>query len=100
MKKGPSLAISARKSVNLTQRELAKFLNVSIDAVQDWERARPIHLPRPLAGWRVRLPTTSRRILVELCHERLSREASSATLNVVVWKPEVPWITRAEPMIP
>ena len=34
------LAISARKSVNLTQREFAKLLNVSIDAVQDWEQGR------------------------------------------------------------
>ena len=34
------LAISARKSVNLTQREFAKLLNVSIDTVQDWEQGR------------------------------------------------------------
>ena len=34
------LAISARKSVNLTQRQFAKLLNVSIDAVQDWEQGR------------------------------------------------------------
>ena len=34
------LAISARKSVNLTQRQFAALLNVSIDAVQDWEQGR------------------------------------------------------------
>jgi putative transcriptional regulator len=34
------LASSARKSVNLTQRQFAELLNVSIDAVQDWEHGR------------------------------------------------------------
>ena len=34
------LAISARMSVNLTQREFAKLLDVSIDTVQDWEQGR------------------------------------------------------------
>jgi len=34
------LAISARKSVNLTQREFAKLLDVSIDTIQDWEQGR------------------------------------------------------------
>ena len=34
------LAISARNSLNLTQREFAKLLNVSIDTVQDWEQGR------------------------------------------------------------
>jgi putative transcriptional regulator len=34
------LAISARKAVNLTQREFAKLLNVSIDTIQDWEQGR------------------------------------------------------------
>ncbi len=34
------LAISARQSVNLTQKEFAQLLNVSIDAVQDWEQGR------------------------------------------------------------
>ena len=34
------LAISARMSVKLTQREFAKLLNVSIDTVQDWEQGR------------------------------------------------------------
>jgi putative transcriptional regulator len=34
------LAISARQSVNLTQKEFARLLNVSIDSVQDWEQGR------------------------------------------------------------
>ena len=34
------LAISARRSVNLTQKEFAQLLNVSIDSVQDWEQGR------------------------------------------------------------
>ena len=34
------LAISARKSVNLTQREFATLLNVSVDTVQDWEQGK------------------------------------------------------------
>lgn len=34
------LAIAARKSVNLTQREFAQLLNVSVDSVQDWEQGR------------------------------------------------------------
>ena len=34
------LAISARKTANLTQRQFAELLNVSIDAVQDWEQGR------------------------------------------------------------
>ena len=37
------LAISARQSVSLTQKEFARLLNVSVDSVQDWSRvaARP-----------------------------------------------------------
>ena len=34
------LAISARQSINLSQREFAQLLNVSIDSVQDWEQGR------------------------------------------------------------
>jgi putative transcriptional regulator len=34
------LAIAARQSVNLTQKEFAQLLNVSIDLVQDWEQGR------------------------------------------------------------
>ena len=34
------LAISARHSVKLTQKEFAKLLDVSIDSIQDWEQGR------------------------------------------------------------
>lgn len=34
------LAIAARQSVNLTQKEFARLLNVSLDSVQDWEQGR------------------------------------------------------------
>lgn len=34
------LAISARQSSNLTQKEFARLLNVSIDSIQDWEQGR------------------------------------------------------------
>ena len=34
------LAISARKSVDLTQREFARLLDVSVDTIQDWEQGR------------------------------------------------------------
>ena len=34
------LAISARQSVSLTQKEFARLLNVSVDSVQDWEQGR------------------------------------------------------------
>ncbi len=34
------LTIAARQSVNLTQKEFAQLLNVSIDSVQDWEQGR------------------------------------------------------------
>ncbi len=37
---GQLLAISARQSVNLTQKEFARLLNVSVDSVQDWEQGR------------------------------------------------------------
>ena len=34
------LAIAARQSVSLTQKEFAQLLNVSIDSIQDWEQGR------------------------------------------------------------
>ena len=48
------LAISARRSVNLTQKEFARLLNVSVDSVQDWEQGR--RSPRGV------LPVQARRI--------------------------------------
>ena len=34
------LAISARKSVKMTQKEFARLLHVSVDSIQDWEQGR------------------------------------------------------------
>ena len=34
------LAISARKSLAMTQTEFASLLDVSVDAIQDWEQGR------------------------------------------------------------
>lgn len=34
------LAIAARQSTELTQKEFASLLNVSVDSVQDWEQGR------------------------------------------------------------
>ena len=55
------LAISARKSVNLTQREFAKLLNVSIDTVQDWEQGR--RSPRGAAKTLLRLAQSYPKVL-------------------------------------
>jgi putative transcriptional regulator len=50
------LAISARQSVNLTQKEFARLLNVSLDSVQDWEQGR-------------RSPRGAARTLLRVAHE-------------------------------
>jgi putative transcriptional regulator len=49
------LAISARQSVNLTQKEFARLLDVSVDSVQDWEQGR-------------RTPTGAARTLLRIVH--------------------------------
>ena len=53
---GQLLAISARQSVNLTQKEFARLLNVSVDSVQDWEQGR-------------RSPRGAARTLLRVAHE-------------------------------
>ena len=50
------LAISARQAVNLTQKEFARLLNVSVDSVQDWEQGR-------------RSPRGAARTLLRIAHE-------------------------------
>lgn len=50
------LAISARQSVELTQKEFARLLNVSVDSVQDWEQGR-------------RSPRGAARTLLRVVHE-------------------------------
>lgn len=50
------LAVSARQSVKLTQKEFARLLNVSVDSVQDWEQGR-------------RSPRGATRTLLRVVHE-------------------------------
>lgn len=58
------LAISARRSVKLTQRQFAKLLNVSVDSVQDWEQGR--RSPRGAAKTVLRVVTSYPEVLQEL----------------------------------
>ncbi len=58
------LAISARKSVNLTQREFATLLNVSVDTVQDWEQGR--RSPRGAAKTLLKIAQSYPAVLEEL----------------------------------
>lgn len=58
------LAISARRSVNLTQREFAKLLDVSIDTVQDWEQGR--RSPRGAAKTLLKVVQTHPEVLQRL----------------------------------
>ena len=58
------LAISARKSVKLTQREFAKLLNVSIDTVQDWEQGR--RSPRGAAKTLLKIAQSHPKVLEQL----------------------------------
>jgi len=58
------LAISARQSVNLTQKEFAQLLDVSVDSVQDWEQGR--RTPRGAARTLLRVARSHPRILARL----------------------------------
>ena len=58
------LAISARRSVNLTQKEFAQQLNVSIDSVQDWEQGR--RSPRGAARTLLRVAKSHPEVLEEI----------------------------------
>ncbi len=55
------LAISARQSVNLTQKEFAQLLNVSIDSIQDWEQGR--RSPRGAAKTLLRVAQSHPKVL-------------------------------------
>ena len=63
------LAISARRSVKLTQRQFAKLLNVSIDSVQDWEQGR--RSPRGAAKTVLRVVTSYPEVLQKLSQRSL-----------------------------
>jgi putative transcriptional regulator len=58
------LAISARQSVNLTQKEFAQLLDVSVDSVQDWEQGR--RTPRGAAKPLLRVARSHPRVLARL----------------------------------
>ena len=58
------LAISARQSVNLTQKEFARLLNVSVDSVQDWEQGR--RSPRGAARTLLRVAQEHPEVLEQL----------------------------------
>ena len=58
------LAISARQSVNLTQKEFAQLLDVSIDSVQDWEQGR--RSPRGAAKTLLRVARNHPKVLARL----------------------------------
>lgn len=58
------LAVSARRSVDLTQREFAKLLDVSVDTVQDWEQGR--RFPRGAAKTLLRIVQSNPEVFEEL----------------------------------
>lgn len=58
------LAISARQSVNLTQKEFARLLNVSIDSIQDWEQGR--RSPRGAAKTLLRIAQKHPEVLAQI----------------------------------
>ena len=58
------LAIAARRSANLTQLEFARLLDVSVDAIRDWEQGR--RSPRGAARTLLRIAMTHPEILDRL----------------------------------
>ena len=58
------LAISARKSVKMTQREFARLLDVSVDSIQDWEQGR--RSPRGAAKTLLRVAQDHPEVLAKL----------------------------------
>ena len=58
------LAIAARRSSNLTQSEFARLLDVSVDAIRDWEQGR--RSPRGAARTLLRIAMTHPEILERL----------------------------------
>ena len=58
------LAIAARRSANLTQIEFARLLDVSVDAIRDWEQGR--RSPRGAARTLLRIAMTHPEVLAQL----------------------------------
>ncbi len=63
---GPAqiLAIAARKSAKLTQVEFAELLDVSVDAIRDWEQGR--RSPRGAARTLLRIAMAHPEVLARL----------------------------------
>jgi len=60
------LAIAARRSSNLTQVEFAELLDVSVDAIRDWEQGR--RSPRGAARTLLRIAMQHPEVLHRLEH--------------------------------
>ncbi len=60
------LAIAARKSAKLTQVEFAELLDVSVDAIRDWEQGR--RSPRGAARTLLRIAMQHPEVLQQLEH--------------------------------
>ena len=60
------LAIAARRSSNLTQVEFAELLDVSVDAIRDWEQGR--RSPRGAARTLLRIAMQHPEVLQRLEH--------------------------------
>ena len=60
------LAIAARRSSNLTQVEFAELLDVSVDAIRDWEQGR--RSPRGAARTLLRVAMQHPEVLRQLEH--------------------------------
>ena len=60
------LAIAARRSSNLTQVEFAELLDVSVDAIRDWEQGR--RSPRGAARTLLRIAMQHPEVLQRLAH--------------------------------
>ena len=60
------LAIAARRSSNLTQVEFAELLDVSVDAIRDWEQGR--RSPRGAARTLLRIAMQHPAVLQRLEH--------------------------------
>jgi len=58
------LAISARQSVKMTQKEFARLLHVSVDSIQDWEQGR--RSPRGAAKLLLRVAQDHPEVLEDL----------------------------------
>lgn len=58
------LAISARRSIRMTQKDFASLLHVSVDSIQDWEQGR--RSPRGAAKTLLRIALAHPEALAEL----------------------------------